>query len=47
MADDQNNRPNKGGQSEDFIKSDVKPERYEKPEERPKPSPTPPSPKKD
>ncbi len=30
----------------DFIKGDVKPERYEKPDTRPAPSPKPPSKKK-
>ncbi len=36
--DNQNNTPSR----KDFIRSDVKPPRYEKPEERPAPSPPPP-----
>lgn len=36
----------RGGYVEDFIKSDVKPERYEKPGDRPKPSTPPPKKKK-
>ena len=36
----------RGGDVGDFIKGDVKPERYEKPGDRPKPSTPPPKKKK-